>query len=199
MNIDLNMVSKEIESDTRINSWHHEEFERKDILSITISSKSKINKLNNGTSILDRYENLSKNILYKNIKYLSKVLISLIYDDNNIDNDNNILNERYINNYINYLSKTPRFGPYHHKSSYLKKLKSDLQLNCHETHSMQYIENTNQKFYTTDVIQINVFPVKPWIFDILYLISTLTYLFIVYIIIKRPKNKQEFLDLFAPN
>ena len=120
-------------------------------------------------------------------------------NDNNNNNNNIKINERYMNNYINYLNRIPRFGPYHHKSSYLKKLKTDLQLNSHETSIMQYIENEFiERFYTSlDSIKLTVFEVKPYMFDLLFMISTLIYLFIFYVAINRPKNINQFLDLFA--
>ena len=197
MGIDFKIKGKKLESDTRLNEWHHEEYSRNRINSVTISSKRHRYKTHNGTSILDNINRIDNDILKRNINFIANVLYHVIYD--NEDDMNVNINERYMNNYLNYLNRVPRFGPYHYKSAYLKKLRTDLQSHSHETQIMQYPENEFiERFYSTlDSIGIEIFEVKPYCFDLLLTISTLIYLFIFYVAINRPKNINEFLALFA--
>jgi len=197
MKIDLVIKEKTLRTDTRLNEWHHEEYVRNDLNAITISSKAERYLTHNGTSILDNINRIDLDILYRNIQFISNVL-SLITLNGNDSNVENKVSERYMNSYISYLNRVPRFGPYHHKSSYLRKLKTDLQSNSHETKIQQYTENEFiERFYTTDVVEIQAFEVRSYAFDLIFMLSNVFYLFIFYLTINRPKNFQEFRDLFA--
>ena len=144
---------------------------------------------------IKKSDRLSIKALESNIDYIATVLTAIIFDlpvtedikqISKWKNENGfIINRSYLRNYVDFLGHTPRFGPFTFKSKYITKLYDDLFRTCDETKRMKYKpESGFEKFSSTHPVTIEVFLVKPFLFDLLFLILVFSYLFIYFLVLK---------------
>eukprot|EP00494_Astrolonche_serrata_P033006 UN33275 len=106
-------------SSSGINEWQHELLSRK-LFAATISASPEANILHSRSSMFDQPELVSIPTLIRNTKYIAEVLCRYIYGHENLTELDVLagefkVNEKFIEHWMDYFSRTPRMSPYMNK------------------------------------------------------------------------------------
>jgi hypothetical protein len=196
MNIPFEIMHKKINISKPLINWQHEQFSRKRILSGTLSSLSESTPGLNGASIFDN--TIDMNILIRNIKFISEVLCKFIYHTNvnDIIDGSLSINEPFIHNWITYLGNISRVTPYmEKKDSFLIQLEKTFSQSTADMKKSSFLFDGGFKFYKDVTLEMNIYRVKPMMFDVYLLLIIVAYLTILYVCGRAPTNMNEWKHL----
>jgi Zn-dependent M28 family amino/carboxypeptidase len=188
MNFNLNYAKKKIFLTNTVVPWEHEQFSKKKILAGTLSSRENpVVDLFNRTLITDNFVDMSR--LKRNIKFLAESLLAFLfdYDIRNFTifkDDENLLDEAYLETYLNYLKKTSRFQMNIQKGSQFNNDLMNFFNNYLVKTKRQVFEYKDFKFFDSNSGNIKIYSVKSKLIDLYLLLAILFYLFAIYVYTK---------------
>jgi hypothetical protein len=188
MNFGLTYNKKKVYLTEDTVPWEHEQFSKKKILAGTLAGKESASfDIFNRTLFSDI--TIDKQILKRNIKFLSESLLAFLfdYDIRNFTifkDDEALLDELSIETAINYFSKIPRSPLNIAKNSGFNNYIFNILTNYLTKTQKQSFEYNEMKFYDTNSGNIKVYSTKSKLIDLYLLIVVIVYLFIVYVYTK---------------
>jgi hypothetical protein len=188
MNFDLNYNKKKVYLTESVVPWEHEQFSKKKILSGTLSGLEAASYGNFNRTLLNDIS-IDKNILKRNIKFLSESLLAFIfdYDIRNFTifkDDETLLDDLSLETLMSYLNKISRFPLNIVKNSGFNNYLFNI-FNSYLTKTQrQAFEYKDMKFFDTNSGNIKIYSTKSKLIDLYLLVAILTYLFIVYVYTK---------------
>ncbi|ENN71799.1 hypothetical protein D910_10247 [Dendroctonus ponderosae] len=187
--VSIEGVHKKINLAEDILAWEHERYSIRRLTAFTLSSV-KSHKDSWRSTILDNSENLDINRLERNAKIIVNSIGKFVYDipDGGIFGGSWDVNPAYIDAWLNHLAGQPR-------SSQLLSTKDNalvvsLQDNFNKylrdvkiTFAMPDKRDPDYQFFGTTGGTLNIYSVKPAVFDLIVTLAITLYLVLVYVVI----------------
>jgi hypothetical protein len=168
--------------------WEHEQFSKKKILAGTFSARDQAPHGNFNRTLFNDL-NIDKQVLKRNIKFLSESLLAFIfdYDIRNFTifkDDETLLDEMSLETFITYLNKISRFPLNIVKNSGLNNYLYNIFTSYLTKTQRQPFEYKEMRFYDTNAGSIKIYSAKSKLIDLYLLLIVLCYLFVVYVYTK---------------
>ncbi|XP_023025797.1 BOS complex subunit NCLN [Leptinotarsa decemlineata] len=183
-------VHKKINLADDILGWEHERFSIRRLPAFTLSSL-KSHKDFRRSTIFDTRENLNVDRLVKNTKIVAEALARQIYNVSGGDVFGNSwdVNRNYINTWIEYLTSQPRSPQLLSDKdnvlvTMLKDTFSKYLRDVKVTHAVPDKKDPDFQFYQVTSGTVNVYSVKPAVFDLVLTIAIVLYLGAIYLFIE---------------
>eukprot|EP01133_Synstelium_polycarpum_P008059 gene8059-9469_t len=204
-NVPFDLVQRKINIKNPVVFWEHEVFGRKHIASLTISSRATPSSDAAAPTVA---------AIKRNIKVVARALLARIYNNERISSDilsgSLDINEHFIESWINSLASTPRVYPFadvapaagstdaplvSHLVGIERAMKSYLNEVGKDTLKAETPATTT--FYNPSVVSMSFYHVKPFTFDILFLLCSMLYLVAIYVLLKGKSAITEITELFT--
>jgi hypothetical protein len=188
MDFNIEYIKKKVYLTNKVVPWEHEQFSKKKILAATLSGLETPNNHNfNRTLITDNQ--ISKQNLKRNIKFLSESLLAFLfdYDIRNFTlfkDDENLFDEKNVDTMYSYLSKISRSPLNIQKGAQLNNDIFNFMNSYLQKCVRQPYEYKEMKFYDANSGNIKIYSVKSKLIDLYLLIAVLFYLFLLYVYTK---------------
>ncbi|CAG5083844.1 Similar to ncl1: Nicalin-1 (Danio rerio) [Cotesia congregata] len=205
-NVSLEGIHKKINLADESLAWEHERYSIRRLPAVTISSlRSHDNPLR--ASILDINDNKKLDRLHRNTKLVGEALARRIYNLNSTEilSTPVAVSKTSLNVWFNYLTSQSRSVPILSDSKnsnnplvnslheYMQRYLSDVKINYYSADK----RDPEFVFYDNTKTIMNVYSVKPAIFDLFLTIAIAVYLAIIYLAVYKFSNFYSFVERFA--
>ncbi|XP_074115245.1 BOS complex subunit ncln [Cotesia typhae] len=205
-NVSLEGIHKKINLADESLAWEHERYSIRRLPAVTISSfRSHDNPLR--ASILDINDNKKLDRLHRNTKLVGEALARRIYNLNSTEilSTPVAVSKNSLNVWFNYLTSQSRSVPILSDSKntnnplvnslhdYMQRYLSDVKINFYSADK----RDPEFVFYDNTKTIMNVYSVKPAIFDLFLTIAIAVYLAIIYLAVYKFSNFYSFVERFA--
>lgn len=205
-NVSLEGIHKKINLADESLAWEHERYSIRRLPAVTISSlRSHDNPLR--ASILDINDNKKLDRLHRNTKLVGEALARRIYNLNSTEilSTPVAVSKNSLNVWFNYLTSQSRSVPIlsdtkntnnplvNSLHDYMQRYLSDVKINYYSADK----RDPEFVFYDNTKTIMNVYSVKPAIFDLFLTIAIAVYLAIIYLAVYKFSNFYSFVERFA--
>jgi len=194
--VQVKFVHKKINlADERL-AWEHERFSIRRLPGFTLSNVESHDSMDRISTLLDK--TVDTDVIASNVRLIAEALACTIYnykesacqgtmfDENN---GSNYVSKTHIKHWSDYLSSTPRFSglmstnkPNEH-NKVVKTLTEALKTFTYDVKVMDHKRDKREpefNFYDLHLTSMNVYKVKPAVFDLILSLGIAGYLFLVY-------------------
>ncbi|CAH0550977.1 unnamed protein product [Brassicogethes aeneus] len=179
-------VHKKINLADSLLAWEHERYSIKRLPAFTMSTLKNHRDFQRGT-ILDTKSRLSVERLTRNTKVIAEALASHIYNISNGDLFGQSLDvsKDYVETWLNYLSTQPRSPQLlsNKENPLVNYLKDNLGKNLRDvkiTYTIPDKRDPSFQFYEVTKGTMNIYSVKPAVFDLILTLAIVMYLAVAY-------------------
>eukprot|EP01120_Amphizonella_sp_Union-15-10_P004475 TRINITY_DN150_c0_g5_i1.p1 TRINITY_DN150_c0_g5~~TRINITY_DN150_c0_g5_i1.p1 ORF type:complete len:528 (-),score=82.95 TRINITY_DN150_c0_g5_i1:78-1661(-) len=190
MKIPFEIVHKRINVSDPVAYWHHERFSRKRIISATVSHKNKPAPLFTESDLFDRQSTVDIKLLQRNIKFIAESLVKYMY---NLSTHSNLtvfegwldLDTEFLSSWSKTLTKRSRMIPYFKtKDPILEGLERVLSEYASDVSNQTFKLESEYLFYDGMRSTMEVYKVKPILFDVILFVCIGVYLGALYFVLK---------------
>jgi hypothetical protein len=184
-------VHKKINLAEDILAWEHERYSIRRLPAFTISTLKSHRELMRGT-ILDTRKNLNTDKLMQNTKVIAEALANYIYNTSlgEIFGDSLNVDKNYVEAWLNYLTSHPRSPQLLSNKdntlvTFLKENFNKYLRDVKVSYAIPDKRDPDFLFYDVTKGIVNVYSVKPAIFDLVLTLAIILYLGTVYVLVQK--------------
>jgi len=200
---ELKIIHKKINLGSDMLAWEHERYSIRRLPAFTLSSL-KSHKNNSRRSILDTIETLDTKIVYRNAQIIAKTLVSHLYDYNMSETPKINLDFESLRSSLDLLVLQPRSTQIIAQKSHplvdnLFSIMSKYLKDVNVSHLTADKVDPQFSFYTITKANLQVYSVKPAVFDLILTLAIAVYLTVVYFFIQFvPSIYELYIEAYKP-